>query len=105
MKIILSPAAAFADDTPPIVSGDTITYRSEQYDLSQLPDGAEVDAELPFIGKIKRVNGQVELTLQYQYDMTTAEDNQPTDRAAYTFTVTEGQCPCPIIRKEIANDN
>jgi len=59
MKIILSPAAAFADDTPPIVSGDTITYRSEQYDLSQLPDGAEVDAELPFIGKIKRVNGQV----------------------------------------------
>lgn len=99
MKITLSPTAAFTDDTPPTVAGEVLTYLGESYDLSQLPDGAEVDAELPFIGKIKRVNGQVELTLQYQYDMTTAEDNQPTDWAAYTFTVTEGQCPCPIVRK------
>ena len=99
MKIILSPVAAFTDDTPPIVIGDTITYRGEQYDLSQLPDGAEVEAESPFIGKIKRVSGQIELTLQYQYDMTTAEDNQSHDWADYTFVVTDGQCPCPIVRK------
>lgn len=99
MKIILSPTAAFTDDTPPSVSGDTITYRGEQYDLSQLPDGAEVEAESPFIGKIKRVSGQIELTLQYQYNMTTADDFQSTDWADYTFIVTDGQCPCPIVRK------
>ena len=99
MKIILSPTAAFTDDTPPTVNGDVLTYRNEEYDLSQLPDGAEVEADLPFIGKIKRVAGQVELTLQYQYDMVSAEDNQSTDWADYTFIVTEGRCPCPIVRK------
>jgi hypothetical protein len=105
MLVTLSPSAAFTDDTPPTVSGSTLSYRGESYDLSQLPDGAEVEAESPFIGKIKRVAGQIELTLQYQYDMTTAEDNQPTDWDVYTFTVTDGQCPCPIIRKEVVNDN
>ena len=101
MKIILSPTAAMIDDTPPSVNGDVLTYRGEDYDLSQLPDGAEVEAETPFIGKVKRVNGQIELTLQYQYDMTTAEDNQSTDWADYTFDVTDGQCPDPIVYKPV----
>ena len=101
MKIILSPIAAFTDDTPPTVSGELIIYRGEQYDLSQLQDGAEVEADLPFIGKIKRIAGQVELTLQYQYNMETAEDNQSTDWSDYTFVVTDGQCPCPIKRKPV----
>ena len=118
MKIILSPTAAFTDDTPPTVNGDVLTYRGEQYDLSQLPDGAEVEAELPFVGNITRIDGEVNLTLQYQYNMETAEDNQPADWDAYTFVVTEGQCPCPILRKpepevveevetveEVENDN
>ena len=99
MRIKLSPQSALTDDTPPSVSGQIISYRGEDYDLSQLPDGAEVEAELPFIGKIRRANGQIELTLQYQYDMTTAEENQPTDWADYTFDVVDGECPCPIIRK------
>lgn len=99
MKIILSPMAAFTNDTPPSVSGDVLTYRDEQYDLLQLPDGAEVEADLPFIGKIKRVSGQIELTLQYQYDTATAEDNQSTNWEDYTFVVEDGQCPCPIVRK------
>lgn len=99
MKITLSPTAAFTDDTPPTVNNEVISYRGEQYDLSQLPDGAEVEADLPFIGKIKRINGQVELTLQYQYNMETAEDNQSTDWDDYTFVVEDGECPCPIVRK------
>ena len=117
MKIILSPTAAFTDDTPPTVNGETLTYRGKSYDLTQLPDGGEVEAEMPFIGKIKRINGQVELTLQYQYNMATAEDNQSTDWADYTFVVVSGECPCPILRKpksepivlpeakEVQNDN
>ncbi|MCB5226191.1 hypothetical protein JAO78_005115 [Alishewanella sp. 16-MA] len=99
MKIILSPVAATSDDTPPTVNEQTLIYRGQSYDLTQLPDGAEVTAELPFIGNIKRVNGEAELTLQYQYNTATAQSNQSTDWADYTFIVTSGQCPCPIARK------
>lgn len=99
MKIILSPVADTLNDTPPTVNEQTLTYRGQSYDLTQLPDGAEVSAELPFIGKIKRVNGEVALTLQYRYNTETAKSNQSTDWADYTFVVTSGQCPNPIIRK------
>lgn len=105
MKIILSPTAAFTDDTPPTVQGETITYRGESYDLSQLPDGGEVEAESPFVGTIKRIDGVVHLTLQFQYNMEAAEDNQSTDWADYTFDVTSGQCPNPIKYKEQSNDD
>lgn len=96
MKIILSPQAAFNTDEAPKVNGEILTYRGEIYDLSQLPDGGEVEASEPFIGKIKRVDGQIQLTLRYNYDMGAAEDNQSTDWADYTFVVTDGECPCPI---------
>lgn len=104
MKIILSPIATFHQDIPPSVDGEAITYRGETYDLAQLPDGAEVEAELPFIGKIKRENGQIELTLQYQYNMELAENNQSVDWADYTFIVTDGQCPCPIKYKPVVQE-
>lgn len=100
MKITLSPIASSTDDTPPSVSQDIITYRGESYDLSQLPDGGEVEAEVPFVGKIKRIDGVVHITLQYQYDTTTAEPMQSTDINDYIFDVTSGDCPCPIKRKE-----
>lgn len=99
MKIILSPIESTTADNPPSVSGDVLTYRGDQYDLGLLPDGGEVEADMPFIGSIKRVNGQVELTLQYQYSTENAEANQPTDLAAYTFIVENGQCPDPIVYK------
>jgi len=99
MNIILQAEISVFDDTPPSVLGETITYRGQTYDLAPLPDGAEVTAETPFIGSIKRINGEVQLTLQYSYNMQTAEANQSTDWADYTFTVTNGQCPCPILRK------
>lgn len=99
MKIILSPIASVIDDTPPTVTGETITYRGQTYDLAPLPDGAEVTAETPFIGSINRINGEVQLTVQYQYSMQTAEPNQSTNINDYTFTITSGQCPCPIIRR------
>lgn len=104
MKIILSPINSAADDEPPAISGDTITYRGETYDLSQLPDGGEVEAELPFVGPIRRTDGSVHATLQYRYSTTTAYPVQSTDIADYTFDVVEGECPDPIQRKETPND-
>lgn len=101
MKIILSPTAAFTDDIPPNVNGEILNYRGESYDLSQLPDGATVEADSPFVVNISRINGELQLTLEYQYNAELAEDNQPTDWEAYTFTVTSGHCPDPIIYKPV----
>lgn len=101
MKIILSPVAAFEQDTPPTVNGETITYRGETYDLSQLPDGATVEAESPFTGSITRQNGEVSLTLEYRYHMEKAEDFQSSNWDDYTFVVSNGQCPCPIKFKPV----
>lgn len=108
MKITLSPIASLNQDTPPLVSGETITYLGKQYDLTQLPDGASVKAESPFIGNINRVNGEIQLTLEYQYNMEQAEDHQSLNWDDYTFIVTNGQCPCPIKFKPVQaveNDN
>lgn len=104
MKITLNAIAALPNtecDTLPIIDGDSLTYRGQQYDLSQLPDGGQVEADLPFKGLIKRVNGQVELALEYQYNSALAEADQPADIAAYTFIVENGQCPDPIIYKPV----
>lgn len=98
MRITLSPIAALESDTPPVVDGDTLTYRGEVHDLSGLPDNKEVEADLPFVGPIKRVDGVIHLTLQYRYHIEQAEDYQSTDWADYTFDV-DGECPDPIKRK------
>lgn len=100
MKITLSPIASQTDDTPPSVNGEVLIYRGEDYDLSQLPNGGEVEAESPFVGKIKRDdNGVVSLTLQYRYRTDNAETIQSTDINDYMFDVTSGECRCPIKRK------
>lgn len=100
MKITLNPIGNLPNqtpDTPPTVTGETLTYRGETYDLSQLPDGATVGADEPFVGNISRIDGVIHAGLQYTYDCQLAEDNQSTDIADYTFDVADGQCPDPII--------
>ena len=67
MKIKLSPIA-FDAKTKIEIQGDILIYNGVSYDLSVIPDGAEVEAEAPAIGVIKRVNGEIEITLQYFYD-------------------------------------
>lgn len=109
MKITLHAVGSIpllTPDTPPTVSGETLTYRGESYDLSQLPDGATVEASEPFTGTISRIGGVIHVGLQYIYDSQLAEDNQSTDIADYIFAVTDGQCPDPIRYKpqEPAND-
>ena len=90
------------DDPQPTVSGDTLIYRGESYDLSQLPNGSEVEAETPFTDKIKRsVDGELSVSLQYFYTTQTAEANQSTDINDYIFDVIDGVCPCPIKRKPV----
>lgn len=101
MKIILSPIAAFQQDVPPTVSGEKLTYRGQTHDLGQLPDGAVVQAVSPFIGQIARVNGQIQLKLEYCYHMEKAEDHQSLYWEDYTFNVAEGQCPDPIRYKPV----
>ena len=90
------------DDTPPTVRWDVLTYRGESYDLSQLPNGAEVEAETPFTDKIKRnVDGELSISLQYFYTTQTAEANQSMNINDYIFDVIDGECPCPIKRKPV----
>ena len=99
MKIILHAQRAKTNDTPPVVEGDTITYRGLPYDLSPIEEGDLYDAGVPFAAPVTRMNGELVVRLQYHYSTDTAEFNQPTNWDAYTFTVTSGQCSCPIVRK------
>ena len=85
MKISLSPIAS--DRTTEIsVSGEVITYDGVAYDMSAIPDGGEVEGQQPAIGTIKRVNGEIEITLMYFYDSKTATEAQRFPANPYTIT-------------------
>ena len=100
MKIILSPIAS-TYTTEVEVDGTTIIIDRTPIDLSVIPEGgyAEPDDDSPFIGKVTRD----EVTVRYHYNSIEAEPNQPTDWAAYTFDVTSGPVPSPIIWKETSD--
>ncbi len=94
MKIILSPIAS--DHTTQVsVDGLTITVDGQPIDLSVVPEGgyAEPDDETPFIGKVTRD----EVTVRYHYESLKAEPDQSKDWDDYTFEVTDGPVPCPIV--------
>lgn len=96
MKIKLSPIAS--DHTTKVeVEGLIITIDNTPIDLSIIPEGgyAEPDEESPFIGNVTRN----EVTVLYHYESALAEANQSTDWADYTFDVTSGVVPCPIVWK------
>ena len=101
MKLILSPQACPVDDTPPTVQGEVLTYRGASYDLSPIQEGDIYEHGEPFLGGVTRTNGELVATLIYSYNWDTSEDHQPASLDAYTFTVTDGQCPCPIIRRPL----
>jgi hypothetical protein len=102
MKIILSPLASNYT-TLVSVSGFTITIDGQAVDLSVIPEGgyAEPDDESPFVGKVMRN----EVTVIYHYDTSLAESNQSANWDDYTFEVTEGEVPCPIVWKEQGEQN
>jgi hypothetical protein len=101
MKLILSPIASPADDTPPTIAGQVLQYRGQSYDFSPLPEGGEIEVGSPFVGAVTRKDGVICATLEYRYNWDTAEDFQSTNWNDYTFDVVSGACPCPIKRKPL----
>jgi hypothetical protein len=98
MKIILSPLASNRT-TAVSVSGLVITIDGQPIDLSVIPEGgyAEPDDDSPFIGHVTRD----EVTVRYHYESLNACDNQSTNWADYTFVITDGPVPCPIVWKAV----
>lgn len=96
MKIKLSPIAS-TYTTEVSVDGLVITIDGNPIDLSVIPEGgyAEPENDSPFIGKATRE----EVTIRYHYESALAEPDQSTDLSDYTFKVTSGPVPCPIVWK------
>ena len=94
MKIILSPIAS-SYTTQVSVDGLIITINGTPIDLSVIPEGglAEPDENSPFIGEVTRD----EVTIRYHYESSKAEPHQSSELDDYTFEVTEGEVPCPIV--------
>ena len=98
MRITLSPIAS-TYTTEVEVDGLTITIDGTPVDLSVIPVGgyAEPEDDSPLIGKVTRD----EVTVRYHYDSAAAVPDQSTDWADYTFDVTSGPVPCPIVWKPV----
>ena len=67
MKIILSPVRM--DETlEASVAGDVITLNGQDFDFTQLPEGATLPADAinseHFVGPVERINGELHLTLR-----------------------------------------
>lgn len=85
MKINLSPIASTTSTEIEIISENQIRHNNETYDFSSLPNGSEVQAESPAIGKItKDENGVIELTIHWFY-------NSESDNTHYN------RFPAPIV--------
>jgi hypothetical protein len=96
MKIILSPIAS--DHTTTVsIDGLVLTIDGQEIDLSPIPEGgeAEPDENSPFLGSVTRE----EATIKYFYDSSKAVPNQSKNWDDYTFEVTSGSVPCPIVWK------
>jgi len=99
MKIILSPIASNKTTTVSL-NGLEMTIDGTVIDLSVIPvDGyAEAEDDSQFLGKVSRD----EVVIKYHYDSSKAENHQSMNWDDYTFNVTDGEVPCPIVWR---NDN
>lgn len=98
MKIVLLPIASNTD-TVVFIDGLIVTVDGILHNLSAIPEGgqAEAEDEGPFFGIVTRE----EVKIKYFYNSSTAEPNQSTDIADYTFDMTSGPVPDPIVRKPV----
>jgi len=101
MKLILSPIASNKTTTVSI-SGLTLTIDGVAHDLSVIPLGGQAEAAegSPFIGIVTREQA----TIRYEYNSQLAVPDQSKDWADYTFDVTDGEVPCPIIWKPVEEE-
>jgi hypothetical protein len=101
MKIKLSPQVVNETTNAPVITlaGLTLTIDDQVVDLSVIPEGgqAEPDEDSPFIGIVTRDK----VTVRYPYSTDIYEPNQPTDQSAYEFDMTEGEVPCPLIKRPV----
>ncbi len=101
MKIKLSPIVANETTNAPVItlSGLTLTVDDQVVDLSAIPEGgqAEPDEDSPLVGIVTRDK----VTIRYPYSTDIYESNQPTDPFAYEFDITEGEVPCPLIKRPV----
>ena len=96
MKINLSPIAS-NKTTSVSLNGLILTIDGIDYDLSVIPIGGQAEADLPFIGIVTRED----VTIQYFYNSSLAVPNQSPNIEDYTFIVTSGEVPCPIVWQPI----
>lgn len=105
MKITLSPVASSRTSTIS-VQGERLTVDGQEFDLSVLPDNSVCEATYPAVGTVKKQGGEIEITIIYHYDSAKAESHQPTSASAYTFNISSGAVPCPILwRTEVIEES
>lgn len=76
------------------LNGLMLTIDGVDIDLSLIPVGGEAESNTEMlIGKVTRD----EVTVRYEYDSKLAEPVQSSDWADYTFDITDGIVPSPII--------
>lgn len=101
MKIILhiieSGHLGTETHTEVSVSGHVVTVDGVPIDLSVIPEGGQAEAaeDSPLTGIVTRD----EVYVIYHYNGAKAEPDQSSDWADYTFDITEGEVPCPIVWK------
>ena len=96
MIITLSPLASNKTNLISI-NGDVITIDGTDFDLSSIVEGAQVKAEYPAVGIIKREGGKLHVTLRYHYESKLALPDQPYSDEKYIIDIVEGDIPCPIV--------
>ena len=105
MKITVIPQGGLPGSVETVfsVSGDVLTADGVAYDLSDIPEGGlatpepEDDEVLPFVGTITRTDGEICLSVLYQFDTRTAAPHQP--KELVTVSLASGALPDPITRK------
>jgi len=101
MIIDITPVFGEIDqpETEISVAGDTITVDGTSYDLSDIPDGGEVEGEdHPFVGPIRRENGVVICALRVILGPDAAR-SQPTDLAHWRVEAADGPVEIPAARE------
>lgn len=103
MIVTLSPSciSSGGEDIPPIVDGSKITYRELTTELAGLAEGEFVHIGEDKHGAATRKDGKLVVILNYKYLFSTSERFQPVEESHYTTEISEGQMPCPIIRREV----
>jgi len=101
IRTVLVGRPSGSPETTMSVSADVATVNGTAYDLSGVPEGGSAvpGGDHPFVGAIKRVGGQIEVSVHWSYDTATASPDQGSDHPV--FVTTSGAVPDPVQRLEV----